>query len=69
MTRYDKIKEFSIDDLAWFIQTIIEDTEQNMLSKLSEYGLEVSLCTLDATIRHAKILGDLIVEVDDGADS
>ena len=53
--------------MAWFIQTIIEDTEQNMLSKLAEYGLEVSVITLDPTIRHSQILRDL--EVDDGSDT
>jgi hypothetical protein len=64
MTRYEMLQTLSIDDLAWFIQTIIEETEQNMLSKLAEYGLEVSLVTLDSSIRHAKILADL--EADDG---
>ena len=69
MTRFDEIKEFDIDDLAWFIQTIIEDTEQGMITKLAEYGLDVSIVTLDPAIRHAKILGDLNVEVDDGSNT
>lgn len=64
MTRYEILQTLSIDDLAWFIQTIIEETEQNMLHKMSEYGVEVSLVTLDRDIRHAKILADL--EADDG---
>lgn len=63
MTRYDKLTNMSIDDVAWFILTIIEDTEQNMLGKLAEYGLEVSLISLDPDVRHAKIMRDL--EVDD----
>lgn len=67
MTRYDKIKTLAIDDMAWFIQAIIEDTEQNMLNKLSEYGLEVTLASLEPSIRHLKILRDL--EVDDGPDT
>lgn len=69
MTRYDKIREFSPDDMAWFILTIIEDTEQNMLSKLAEYGLEVSLASLDSKLRHKKILLDLFVEDDDGTNT
>lgn len=63
MRRYDKIKDFDIDNMAWFVQTIIEQTEQEMLEKLSTYGLEVSLISLDPAIRHMKILADL--EVDD----
>lgn len=69
MTRYDKIKTFDIDNMAWFLQTIIDDTENNMLNKLSEYGVDVSLATLDPQIRHAKMLADLLTEVDDGADT
>lgn len=69
MTRYDKIREFSPDNMAWFILTIIEDTEQNMLSKLAEYGLEVSLASLDSKLRHEKILLDLFVEDDDGTNT
>lgn len=67
MTHYEMVKTLSIDDMAWFVQTIIEQTEQQMLDKLLEYGVEVSLVTLDPSIRHAKIVSDL--EVDDGTDS
>ena len=66
MTRYEKIREFSPDDMARFILTLIEDTEQNMLSKLSEYGFDISLMSLDPNIRHEKILLDLFVEEDNG---
>lgn len=64
MTRYDSIKTFSLDDMAWFIQTLLEETEDNMLNKLAEYGIEVSLVTLDRDVRHAKIIADLLEERD-----
>ena len=69
MNRYEQIKNFDIDNMAWFIQTILEETENNMLHKLSEYGLEVSLVTLDTEVRHAGILADLFKEVKDASDT
>ena len=69
MTRAEKIQSFDLDNLAWFIQTIIEGTEQNMLNKLAEYGLEVSVVTLDPSIRHAQIIADLLKEDNDGSDT
>ena len=67
MTRYETVRNLSIEDMAWFILTIIEDTENNMLNKLAEYGLDISLCSLDQRIRVAKIVKDL--EVDDGSNT
>lgn len=64
MTRYDEIMKFNVDDLAWFILTLLEETEQNMLGKLAEYGVEVNLVTLDPNIRHCKIIDDLLKEVE-----
>lgn len=64
MNRYEQIKNFSIDDLAWFIQTLLQTTEDNMLQKLSEYGVEVSVVSLEPSVRHASILADLLKEVD-----
>ena len=64
MTRYNKIRNFDLDDMAWFIQTLLEDTEQNMLAKLAEYGVEVNIVTLEPAIRHAKIVADLLEEQD-----
>ena len=69
MTRYEKIKSLSIDDMAWFILTILEDTEQGMLSKLSEYGLEISMVTLNPEIRKIKIIESLMVVENDGTDT
>lgn len=69
MRRYDKIKEFNVCDMADFIFTIIDVTEQEMLGKLAEYGLEVSLVSLDPSIRKAKIIDDLLVEDDDATDT
>ena len=67
MTRYEKIKGFSVDDMAWFILTILEDAEQGMLNKLAEYGLEISVVTLEPELRKTKIVASLMEE-SDGAD-
>lgn len=69
MTRYERIKSFSIDDMAWFILTILEDAEQGMLSKLAEYGLEVSMVTLEPELRKTKIVASLMMEENDGTDT
>jgi hypothetical protein len=69
MTRYEKIKSLSIDDMAWFILAILEDAEQGMLSKLEEYGLEVSMVTLEPELRKTKIVASLMVEENDGTDT
>ena len=69
MTRYEKIKSLSIEDMAWFILTILEDAEQGMLSKLAEYGLEVSVVTLEPELRKAKIVASLMVEENDGTNT
>lgn len=68
MTRYEKIKGFSVDDMAWFILTILEDAEQGMLNKLAEYGLEISVVTLEPELRKTKIVASLMEE-SDGADT
>lgn len=69
MTHYDKIQKLSPDDVAWLILTVIENTEQNMLNKLAEYGLEISLAHFDPNVRHKNILLDLLKEYDDGSDT
>lgn len=69
MTRYEKIKSFSIDDMAWFILTILEDAEHGMLNKLAEYGLEVSVVTLEPEVRKNNIIASLIVEESDATDT
>lgn len=69
MTRYEQIKNFDVDNMAWFIQTLLEETENNMLNRLSEYGLEVSMVTLDTSVRHASIIADLLKEVNNGPDT
>ena len=69
MTRYEKIKGFSVDDMAWFILTILEDAEQGMLNKLAEYGLEVSVVTLEPELRKANIIASLMVEESDATDT
>lgn len=69
MTRYEKIKSLSIDDMAWFILAILEDAEQGMLSKLAEYGLDVSMVTLEPELRKTNIVASLMVEENDGTDT
>ena len=69
MTRYEKIKSLSVDDMAWFILTILEDAEQGMLNKLAEYGLEVSVVTLEPELRKNNIIASLMVEESDAADT
>ena len=64
MRRLDKIRQFSANEMADFILTLIEDTENNMLDKLATYGLEVSVVSLDPQIRHAQILKDLLEDED-----
>lgn len=65
MTRYEQIKNFDVDNLTWFIQTIIDETEEGMLHKLAEYGIDVSIVSLEPSIRHMKIIADLLREVND----
>ena len=68
MRRLDKIRQFSANEMADFILTLIVDTENNMLDKLATYGLDVSIASLDPAIRHAQIVKDLL-EDDDGSDT
>ena len=63
MTRYEMIGQLSLDDLAWFIQTIIETTEQELLESLSRHGVDADLLTLAPEVRHRKIVSDLEVEM------
>jgi hypothetical protein len=65
MTRYDKIKDFELDDMATFIFGIIEGTEERILSSLSALGIDVSLCSLSTELRVAQIKRDLLEEDDD----
>ena len=64
MTRYEMVQTLSIDDLAWFIFTIIETTENQMLEKLATYGLDVNILSLDPQLRQKGIVNDLLKEVD-----
>ena len=69
MTRYEKIKSLSVDDMAGFILTVLEDAEQGMLNKLAEYGLEVSVVTLEPEFRKNNIIASLMVEESDAANT
>ncbi len=69
MTRYEKIKNMSVEDLAWYSLTLIMDTEDQMLDKLATYGIDVDVIRLDPSVRHAVVVRDLLKEDDDGSDT
>ena len=62
MTTYDLIKNMSVEDLAWYSLTLIIETEDAMLEKLSTYGIDVDIIRLDPQIRHATMVADLLKE-------
>ena len=64
MNTYEKLKEWPVEEVAWFVLTCITETENNMLNKLAEYGVEVSIVSLDPEIRHATLVRDLLKEID-----
>ena len=67
MNTYRKIKElWGPEDIARFITTIIQETEDRMLYKLAEYGIEASIARLAFELRVFENLHMLMEEVDDG---
>lgn len=65
MILYQRIKDMSIDQLAQFITTLIDETEDKMLYKLAEYGIEASIARPAPEFRIANNLALLLSEVDD----
>ena len=60
MNTYEAVMNYDVDELADFILGIILETEDNMLNKLSMYGLEISVVQLDENIPHTQIVKDLL---------
>ena len=65
MNRYQKIKSYDVDTLACFIYSIIAQTEEDLVGKLSALGIDASLCSLSEDLRIAQIKHDLLEEQDD----
>ena len=64
MTVFDKVTQ-SPDTLAAFVTGIIRGTEERMLAKLDEYGIQASIVTPSEEVRTLDNLADLLQEVDD----
>lgn len=64
MTVFDKVTE-SPDTLAAFMTGLMKGTEERILAKLDEYGIQASLVTPSDDVRILDNLADLLQEVDD----
>lgn len=64
MTVFDKVTQ-SPDTLAAFVTGIIQGTEERMLTKLDEYGIQASIVTPSEEVRTLDNLAMLLEEVDD----
>ncbi|MBQ8807601.1 MAG: hypothetical protein IJZ68_14405 [Bacteroidaceae bacterium] len=60
MTVYEQILSMSPEDLAWFCLTIIETTEDEMLSRLAGQRIDLDIVRVDPELRHAGILKTLL---------
>ena len=64
MTVFDKVTQ-SPDALAAFMTGLMKGTEERILAKLDEYGIQASLVTPSDDVRILDNLADLLQEVDD----
>lgn len=64
MTVFEKVTQ-SPDTLAAFVTGIITGTEERILGKLDEYGIQASLVIPSEEIRTLDNLAMLLEEVDD----
>lgn len=64
MTVFEKVTQ-SPEVLASFITGIIKGTEEKMLAKLDEYGIQASIVSPSDEIRILDNLAMLLEEVDD----
>lgn len=71
MNLYNRIKtSWGPDDLAHFITTLVNETEDKMLYKLAEYGIEASIARPAYELQFADNLSMLLAEeVVDDADT
>ena len=65
MTLYEKILTFNVDDMAIFIQEIVNSTEERLLQDVSKQGYEVSLVRIHPDVQFANNLKTLLTEFDD----
>lgn len=65
MTVFEKVTQ-SPDMLAAFMTGLISGTEEKMLAKLDEYGIQASIVKPSDDIRTLDNLAMLLEEVDDG---
>jgi hypothetical protein len=65
MTVFEKVTQ-SPDMLAAFMTGLISGTEERMLAKLDEYGIQASIVTPSDDVRTLDNLAMLLEEVDDG---
>lgn len=66
MTLYEKIKTcWDQNDLAHFITTLINETEDKMLYKLAEYGIEASIARPSYELQVTNNLAMLMEDSDD----
>ena len=63
MTTFEKITQ-SPDVLAVFITTLVNETEDQMLHKLDEYGIQCSFVRPSDELRDANNLAMLLEECD-----
>lgn len=64
MTVFDKVTQ-SPDALAAFMTGLMKGTEERILAKLDEYGIQASIVTASDEVRILDNLADLLQEVDD----
>lgn len=64
MTVFDKVTQ-SPEVLAAFMTGLMKGTEESILGKLDEYGIQASLVTPSEDVRTLDNLADLLQEVDD----
>ena len=65
MTNYEQIKNFTIDQMALFIHTIVEVIEKDMQKYLDSEGVEVTLVKPPLEMQLAMNKAYLMQEVED----
>ena len=68
MTVYEKIREFTIEDMANFVMELINTTEIRLLQQLQDQGINCSIVRPSPELQYADNLVFLLKEVDDEHD-
>lgn len=66
MTVYEKIIEYSIEELAEFIYGLVSSTEERMLADVTKQGYNASIVSIAPEKRIESIINDLLEDADDG---